>query len=54
MAVTIQFTNKASLYIALSVDHPFDHLPLIVITFTQMAVQIPLMSDSLFYINFSC
>ena len=35
----------------LTVDVPFDHLPLIVINFTQMAVQIYFMNNCLFYIN---
>ena len=44
MAVSIQFTNKGSFYIVLSVDHPFYHVPLMVLTFTQITGQIPFMS----------
>ena len=33
MAVQMEFTNKCSFYITLSVNLLFDHLPLIVITF---------------------
>ena len=40
------------IYITLTVDLLFDHLPLIILNFMQMAVQIPFMSNCSFYINF--
>ena len=54
MTVQIQFTNKSSFYIALSVDFIFDILPSISVTFTEMAVQLPFMNHCSFYINFNC
>ena len=52
MTVEIQFTNKSSFYIAVSSDLLFDHLLLIFLTLTQMALQINFTSDCSFYIKF--